>query len=142
MLTIAFNQSLIHREALPALGSGLLTPLNKPGKSNTVNNVCHLTLLTTTRKISSLIVLECILSAVESFINNRQCGFRKRRSSCEISWFHLWIRVISHRSRRAIEITGIDMSKAFDCVDREKFLFILENQLHSLQSLVHTLYPM
>ena len=126
MLTIAFNQSLIHREVLPALGSGLLVPLNKPGKSNTVDNVRPLTLLTTTRKVFSLIVLERILPAVEGFIDSRQCGFRRGRSSCEISWFYQWIRAISHRSRRAIEIMGIDMSKAFDCVDRGKFLFILE----------------
>jgi exonuclease III len=128
-LKTIFNQMFERQEYLTSLGEGLLVPLNKPGKEHTVDNVRPITLLNMTRKTLSLVVLHRMKSAVQSFVPLSQCGFRAGRSTMDAAWAYAWLKAMAWKYKRAIHIIGIDMSKAFDTVHREKLLSITDKIL-------------
>jgi hypothetical protein len=122
------------------LGEGTLCPLNKPGKPKTVSNVRPITLLNTTRKLLSLVILERIYPSIEVFLPPTQSGFRRGGSTTEIAWLYSWIRASAHRYARPLHILGVDMTAAFDTIDRNKLLFILVSIIPvSEQRLIRTL---
>ena len=124
-LASALNSMYTNSKYLNALGEGILIPLNKPGKPRQVNFLRPITLLTSLRKTFSLVILERIYPAVERFLPSSQCGFRRHRGSNEVAWAFGWLRATAHRYQRVLHIAGIDMSAAFDSMDREKLLHIL-----------------
>ncbi|GFR73790.1 very-long-chain enoyl-CoA reductase [Elysia marginata] len=80
-----------------------------------------MTLLKTIRKSLSLITLD--RSAVEQYLANGQSAFRPDRSTSDAIWTHKWLAAIRDIP---IKITGIDTSAAFDTINREVLLKILE----------------
>ena len=68
-------------------------------------------LLTTLRKTLSLITLEHIRPAVEKFLPKYQN-----------SWAHKMMVARIMKAREEITILGVDMSRAFDTIDRQKLL--------------------
>ena len=125
----AVNNMFITKEFIDALGQGILIPLNKPGKPKRVGNLRPITLLTTMRKAISLVALERIYKQVEKYLPKSQCGFRRKRSTTEIAWAYSWIKATARKYQRPIHVIGIDMSRAFDCMDRNKVLYILEHDI-------------
>eukprot|EP00117_Sycon_ciliatum_P016529 scpid72716/ scgid1736/ LINE-1 reverse transcriptase homolog len=111
---------------LNSIGSGSLIPLQKPGKSR--GPVAHLrpvVLLTALRKILSLIVLRRINKDVNNFVAHTQSGFRPSRSTTDVVWSYRWLAARCQRYRCALDILGIDMSKAFDCISRPRLISVL-----------------
>lgn len=77
-------------------------------------------LLTTARKILSLNTLSRVRTNVEAFLSPTQSGFRTGRSTTEAVWAH---RLAATTQRyKEIELLSIDMSSAFDTIDRQKLL--------------------
>ena len=123
----ALNNMFIKRKLLPQLGEGLLIPLNKPGKVATAENTRPITLLNTLRKATSLAILQRILRPVEAYLPRSQSGFRPRRSTMDVAWMYGWLKAGAHRYGEPVTVYGIDMSKAFDSIQRSKLLWILEH---------------
>ena len=77
-------------------------------------------LLTTLRKTLSLVVLSRIAPKVDEYLSPSQSGFRRGRSTADTCTF---------RQRVSIELLGIDLSRAFDTIRRDKLLDILQTFL-------------
>ncbi len=125
-ITKIFNGIFEQHEHLHAIGRGLLLPLNKPGKQKTVDNTRAITLLNIIRKTLSIAVLQRIYPDIENYLSPSQSGFRRNRSTADVVWSYRWIDAIAKRYEDKFNIMGIDMSKAFDSIYREKLMTILE----------------
>ncbi|KAK3764914.1 hypothetical protein RRG08_025435 [Elysia crispata] len=55
-----------------------------------------------------------------------QSGFRPERSTSDVAWTHKWLAAKAKKEDVEIKITGIDMSAAFDTIDRQILLDIIE----------------
>ncbi|GFR97496.1 RNA-directed DNA polymerase from mobile element jockey-like [Elysia marginata] len=102
--------------------------LQKPGKAKgPVTDLRPITLLNTLRKVLSSIVLNRTKHDINEYLSPSQSGFRERRSTSDIVWSHRWPVNKAYADNIDFFITGIDMSSAFDTIDRHLLLNILEN---------------
>ena len=100
--------------------------LPKPGKAKGPRkNLRPVTLLNTIRKSLSIITLGRIREKAEKYLSDNQSGFRPYRSTSDVVWTHRWLAAKAALSEIEIKITGIDMSSAFDTIDRQLLLNIL-----------------
>ena len=112
------------------INNGTMITLPKPLKpKGPTKNLRPVMLLDAIRKSISLIVLDRIRPRVEDFLSDSQSGFRPDRSTADIVWAHRWLVAKVIKSKMSIKITGIDMSAAFDTVNRQKLINILETIL-------------
>lgn len=108
------------------LGEGVLIALQKPGKAKGLcSNLRPIVLLKTLRKSFSLVVLNRIKDRAYEYISPYQSGFRSYRSTMDAVWTHRWNIAKSLHFKRISYIFGIDLSRAFDTIDRVKLLEIL-----------------
>ncbi|GFS01930.1 protein MON2 homolog [Elysia marginata] len=108
------------------INGGTVITLQKPGKAESpVTNLRHITLLNTLRNVLSLIVLNRTKHDIKEYLSPSQSRFREGRSTSDIVWRHRWL--VSKTYAENIFITGIDMSSAFDTIDRHLLLNILKN---------------
>lgn len=115
-------------EDTECMGKGILITLQKPGKPKGYpENLRPITLLNTIRKILSNIVLKRIRPKIEEFLSPAQAGFRKGRSTTDVVWTHKWL-IASATTFQGKDywILGVDLSQAFDTVNRRKLLEILK----------------
>lgn len=125
------NSMLVGHEPLD-LGEGVLIPLQKPGKPlGPPANLRPIMLLSTLRKTLSLIVLRRISEAVNLYLAPCHSGFRTKRSTADVVWSHRWLAAKCQKYQTTIEILGIDMSKAFDSIRRDKLMTVLATFLGS-----------
>ena len=116
-------------EPLPELTTGYLYPLNKPdkpGKHKTADMTRPLIFLPVVRKILSNIVLSRITAAVNGFLSLGQHAYRAGRSTTEIVWTAQWLVATAEKYGERIHIIALDLSKAFDSLDRGTLIQILE----------------
>lgn len=118
-----FNQMFEEGEQLE-LGRGTLIVLPKPGKPvGLLSSLRPIVLLTTLRKALSLITLQRIRPNIEQILSKSQSGFRQFRSTSDAVWAHKWMIARIMRARdEIIYILGIDMSRAFDTIDRKRLM--------------------
>ena len=122
-----FNEMFETHQPLK-INDGNMQALPKPGKpKGPRKNLRPVTLLNTIRKSLSLISLYRIRDEVEMYLSVNQRGFRPFRSTADVVWTHRWFAAKAALSNINIKITGIDMSSAFDTINRELLLNILEN---------------
>ena len=127
-ITMIINKTFENHEDLD-INKGILVALPKPGKpKGPPQNLRPVTLLNSIRKVPSTIALTRIRPAVENYISWSQSGFRPNRSTSDVVWAHRWIsaKVLNYADIE-IDITGIDMSAAFDTIDRKQLLQLLTN---------------
>ena len=109
------------------MGLAKLVTLQKPGEQpGPVKNIRPIALLRLIRKILSLITLFRIHGVVDKYLSPAQSGFRVGRSCADIVWAHRWLIAKSLKYKVIIHILGLDMSRAFDTIDRTKLMSILE----------------
>ena len=107
------------------LGLGVLLPIPKHNKTKKVENTRPIILLSTIRKIISLITLNRLRPTIENYLSPSQAAYRKGRSIEDIVWT-LKLEIASTLStNNKITIHGIDLSSAFDSVNRVKMMEIL-----------------
>ena len=124
-----FNSAFEKHEPLE-INNGNMRTLPKPGKpKGPRKNLRPVTLLNTVRKTLSLITLDRIKEKVDTYLSANQSGFRPFRSTADVVWTHRWLAAKTALSDIDIKITGIDMSSAFDTIDRKRLLEILETFL-------------
>ena len=124
-----FNKIFEEHVSIPELKSGYLYPLNKkdkPGKYKTADMTRPLIFLAVLRKVLSLIVLDRIKVKVEEFLSPGQHAYRSGRSTTEVVWTLQWLIATAEKYTERIHITSLDMSKAFDNLDRRILMEILE----------------
>ena len=123
------NDIFERHEPLPEITTGYLFPLNKPdkpGKFKTADMTRPLIFLVVLRKVLSTIVLNRITKAVNEFLSLGQHAYRAGRSTTEVVWTAQWLLATAEKYSERIHITSLDLSKAFDNLDRGHLLNILE----------------
>ena len=98
-------------------------------------------LLTTLRKTLSLVVLSRIAPKVDEYLSPSQSGFRRGPSTADVLFGYRWLCAKAQRQRVSIEFLGIDLSRAFDTIRRDKLLdtlqtFIGESELRMIRLLL------
>ena len=102
----------------------VLLPTPKPKKQRgPVKNLRPINILNSSRKILSTIALNRITPKVEQYLSQSQAAYRRKRSTTDIVWAHRFIiaKMQIYRDLQ-VKITGIDMSSAFDTIDRKNLL--------------------
>ena len=113
------------------IGQGTLIALQKPNKpKGPATSLRPIVLLNTVRKIMSPIVLGRISTAVSAFLGPTSSGFRAGRSTADVLWTQRWMAAKCQRYRCSIHMLGLDMSKAFDTISREKLLQVMAKIVH------------
>jgi hypothetical protein len=130
MLCSLFNDIFITHSHIDAIGAGILIPLNKPGKEAIAQNTRPITLLNSARKTLSLILLERIYPIIDRYISPGQSGFRRSRSTTDVIWSYRWIAATAQKfKQQEFHVMGIDLSKAFDCIDRPLLLRTIQSMV-------------
>jgi hypothetical protein len=118
-LKIQFGQALKHSK------QSIIVPIYKKGDKTDCNNYRGISLLPTTYKILSNILLSRLIPYAEEVIRDHQCGFRRNRSTID----HLFcIRQILEKKweyNESVHQLFIDFTKAYDSVRREVLYNIL-----------------
>ena len=122
-----FNRAITDQEVLSQIGHGIIILLPKPGKPiGAMTSLRPIVLLNTLRKALSLIVLSRISDKVDEFLYPGQSGFRRGRSTADVLFGYRWLAAKTQRFQKSFRVLGIDMSRAFDTIRRDKLLTVLE----------------
>ena len=99
-----------------------------PGKPKGPLGTLHpLVLSTALRKILSLVTLELAREKFELYLSASRAAFRKGRSTSDIMWAHRWLAAKAIRYRKILHVLGLDMSRAFDTIDRGRLMNIVRD---------------
>ncbi|GFS05738.1 retrovirus-related Pol polyprotein LINE-1 [Elysia marginata] len=112
------------------INGGKVKTFQIPGKAKgPVTNLRPITLLNTLRKVLSLIVLNRTKHDINEYLSPSQSGFMEGRSTSDIVLSHRWLvnKTYADCREHRLFITGIDMSSAFDTIDRHLLLNTLKN---------------
>jgi len=118
--------SIWNKEELPEeWKESIIVPIHKKGDKTDCNKYRGISLLPTTYKILSNILLSRLIPYAEEVIGDHQCGFRRNRSTTD----HIFcIRQILEKKweySEAVHQLFIDFKKAYDSVRREVLYNIL-----------------
>ena len=86
-------------------------------------------LLNALRKTLSLVVFARITHIVDVFLTQAQSGFRYGRSTADVAFGYRWLAAKTQRFQSSVYVLGIDMSRAFDTIRRDKLMIVLESFL-------------
>jgi len=115
----------IWKEELPEeWKESIIVPIHKNGDKTDFNNYRGISLLPTTYKILSNILLSRLIPYVKEIIGDHHCGFRRNRSTIDRIFF---IRQMFEKKWKYNEVHQlfIDFKKACDSVRREVLYKIL-----------------
>ena len=102
--------------------------LNKPNKARgPLQNLRPIMLLTTIRKALSTVVLNRISQQVETFLPHSQAGFRRGGSTSDSVFTMKLMSSTAQNKQWTFHAMCIDMSRAFDTIDRGKLLTVMES---------------
>ena len=120
------NESLEKHQQLN-LGKGQLAALWKPNKvKGPVKHMRPVILLTVLRKILSNIALNRIKPSLEQVLSSSQAAYRPNRCTTDVVWAYRWMLAkIQEYVDMEVQVTGIDMSAAFDTINRQELLDML-----------------
>jgi len=143
-ITQFMNTGIANGEDLsPIIGAGQLIPLAKPNKPRgPLTSLRPIVLLNTIRKVFSLVVLKRIYSSVTTFLGSIPSGFRHGRSTADVIWTQRWIAAKAERYHWDCHLLGIDMSRAFDTIDRTRLMDVMRRivKLDELVMIHHLLF--
>lgn len=128
-LSHVFNTSLQAGHVPTRMKEGTVKPFLKQGDPQDVTNYRPISLISTFSKIFERIVNKRLVTYLEqnSILSPCQHGFRQLRST-ETALIDFIEQIVSHIDKKQIALgIYIDFSKAFDCVNHEILLLILQN---------------
>ena len=102
-----------------------LVPLYKKGDRMKCDNYRGISLLSVPGKVLSLILLECLKKIIEPQLLEAQCGFREGRGTMDQIWAFRQLVEKSLEHRSELCLCFIDLSKAYDSVNREALMAVL-----------------
>ena len=126
------------------LVQGTLYAIQKPGKTmGPVEHLRPIILLSMLRKIAAICMRERTITRVDEAIPNTQAAYRRGRSTTE----HVFAaKILAEKAINSVDYTIyillLDMSKAFDTVDRKMLMddlskVIEEDELHMLNIMIN-----
>ena len=80
-------------------------------------------------KVEQYSRLSRIAPKVDEYLSPSQSGFRRGRSTADVLFGYRWLCARAQRQRISIELLGIDLSRAFDTIRRDKLLDKLQTFL-------------
>ena len=106
-------------EVNSTIGQGVIIPLQKPGEpKGELKSLRPVVLLNSIRKVFSLVVLERVREQVDNYLPASQSAFRKGRSTANVVFAKRVLTNMVQDKVTELHILGIDLSRAFDTVDR------------------------
>ena len=130
MLTILFNESLAAGEVPLDFKLGNIIPLLKPGKKDTTSpaNYRGITLNSILSKALEKLVLEQIGKFLDNdqVFSESQYGFRKGRSTMDLLTAFVDDWLLAREKKLFAAVVFIDLSKAFDNVQHQTLLIMLQ----------------
>ncbi|KAI8491319.1 hypothetical protein Bbelb_309520 [Branchiostoma belcheri] len=124
---------------MPALEQGILIPLQKPGKPRgPCSSLRPIVLLNGLRKLFSLIVSERCKPQVNLYLPTSQSAYRQGHSTADIVFTKRILADLVMTKVWDIHILGIDLSHAFDTVDRARLISVLKDVLDDNDSALLT----
>ena len=129
-IAISLNRMFEEQEDID-IGAGILIPLQKPKPKQVgpVKNLRPITLLKMVRKILSRATTARIAPKTITYLSQSQRAYTEGRSTADVMWSYRWILAKVQEVAIRIFIVGIDMSSAFDTIDRNKLVEIVESFL-------------
>lgn len=101
-------------------------PLHKKGKKSCCNNYRGISLLSVTSKVLSRLIFNRLTDHLGKILRDSQCGFRSSRSTIDMIFSLRQLIEKSMEQNTKLCISFIDISKAFDSVNREMLFKLLE----------------
>ena len=100
----------------------------KKGDKSVINNYRPIALLSNISKIFEKIIYSRLINYLESqnLLSNTQNGFRKNKSTIRACYQALCEVINSLNNKEHTVVIGLDLSKAFDCVDHNILIRKLE----------------
>ena len=106
-------------EVNSTIGQGVLIPLQKPGKpKGELKSLRPVVLLNSICKVFSLVVLERVREQVDRYLPTSQSAFWKGCSMADVVFAKHALTDMVQDKVTELHILGIDLSRAFDTVDR------------------------
>ena len=138
------NRTFETGEPIEELQLGILTPLQKPGKKKgPPENIRPIILLSVIRKVFTICMIKRIWDRISDAIPTEQSAYQPGRGTTE----HVFaVKMIAEKAITSNDYTAflllLDMSKAFDTVDRELLFNHLEkilepDELHIMSRLTN-----
>ena len=118
------NQIFLTKTPLDITQHSQLFCLNKPKGLPTVKNLRPITLMSVIRKVMELIILQQIYPSIDAYISPNQSA-RRKRSTADTIWTYQYQTAFAERYNKTVHILGIDLTKAFDTVDRNLLIAVL-----------------
>ena len=110
----------------PRLTEGYIVPVLKPArKQSEPTSYRPITILKVLRKLFSTILLNRIRPILDETTSHLQHAYTNGKSITDVVLAHKLIKAAGETYETELNIAGVDMSKAFDMVDRIKLLAIL-----------------
>ena len=130
VISTALN-NIFEKHERTNIGEGILLPLPKPPPKPKVpvTNLRPITLLNISRKILSRMTTLRIEPKINQYLSPSQSAYRRGRSTTDVIWAYRWIIAKVQEYKLKINVIGIDMSSAFDTINRQKLMEILDNIL-------------
>ena len=111
----------------PRLTEGYIVPILKPAKKQSEpTSYRPITILNVHRKLFSTIVLNRIRPILNETTSHLQHAYTNDKSTTDVVLAHKLIKAAAETYETELDIAGVDMSKAFDTVDRIKLQAILQ----------------
>ena len=118
-----------------------LIPIHKKDR-NVCDNYRGIALLSVPGKVLSLVLLERLESIIDPQLLESQCGFRQGRGTTDQIWLTRQIIERAGEYGTAVHLCFVDLTKAYDSVDRTALIAILKNYKvpHHLTDIIQEMY--
>jgi hypothetical protein len=103
----------------------IIVPIHKKGDKTDCNNYCGISLLSTSYKILSIILLSRLSPYIDEIIGDHQCGFRCNRSTADQIYCNHQILEEKWEHNEAVHQLFVGFKKTYDSVRREVLYSIL-----------------
>jgi len=103
----------------------IIVPIQKKGDTTDCSNYMGISLLPTTYKLLSNILLSRLIPYAKEFMGDHQCGFRRNRSTIDHIFYIRQILEKKFEYNDGVHQLFIDFKKAYDSVSREPLYKIL-----------------
>ena len=132
-IAVASSLNEMMRTKSEVLTNGFLIPIRKPGKdASDAGSYRPIILMNAYRKLLSRIVLNRIVHLLDGDLSYFQHAYTKNKSTAEVVLAHKLLKAYTEEfDSEAIVVAGIDMSKAFDTVPRDKLITLLYQKFPS-----------
>ena len=120
----------------------MLVPIHKKNDRKVCDNYRGIALLSVPGKVLSLILLERLQTIIDPQLLDSQCGFRRGRGTVDQIRMTRQLVEQANEYQTPISLGFVDLTKAYDSVDRSTLIAILRHYgvTHQLASIVTDLY--